>query len=82
MSLWRYTGEGEQGWADPISSKRIAVEPGIPLESQLRHFGDVIRHGTQPRCSGEEGLRTLQATMAVAEAVKRCEPVTFDCAST
>jgi len=78
MTLWRYTGEGEQGWEVPISSEQIEVEPGIPLKKELRNFCDVIRHGAPPRCSGEEGLKTLQATMAVAEAVHRCEPVTFD----
>ena len=78
MKLWRYTGEGEQGWEDPISSERFDVTPGIPLENQLRNFCDVIGHGALPRCSGEEGLKTLQTTMAVAEAVRRGEPVTFD----
>ena len=78
MKLWRYTGEGEQGWADPISSEQIDVAPGLPLESQLRHFCDVIRHGALPRCSGEEGLKTLKAAMAVAVAAGRGEPVTFD----
>ncbi len=78
MTLWRYTGEGEQGWATPISSEHIDVEPGIPLEKELRNFYDVIRHGALPRCSGEEGLKTLEATMAVAEAVRRSKPVAFD----
>jgi predicted dehydrogenase len=78
MTLWHYTGEGEQGWADPISSEKVDVEPGVPLESQLHNFCDVVRNGALPRCSGKEGLKTLQTTMAVAEAVRRGEPVTFD----
>ena len=78
MTLWRYTGEGEQGWEVPISSEHIDVEPGVPLEKELRNFCDVIRHGALPRCSGEEGLKTLEATRAVAEAVRRSKPVAFD----
>ena len=78
MTLWRYTGEGEQGWEEPISSEQIEVEPGVPLKKELRNFCDVIRHDDMPRCSGEEGLKTLKTTMAVAEAVRRCEPVAFD----
>ncbi len=78
MIRWRYTGEGEQGWADPISSEQIDVPPAVPLENQLRNFCDVIRHGALPRCSGEEGLKTLRTTMAVADAVRRGEPVAFD----
>lgn len=78
MTLWRYTGKGEQGWECPISNEKIVVVPGIPLVKELRHFCDVIRQGSLPRCSGEEGLKTLKTTMAVADAVRRCEPVTFD----
>ena len=75
MTLWRYTGEGEQGWETPISSEQIDVAPGVPLEKELRNFCDVIRHDALPRCSGEEGFKTLEATMAVAEAVRRSKPV-------
>ena len=78
MIFWHYSGQGEQGWADPISSEQIDVQPGVPLEGQLRNFCDVIRQGALPRCSGEEGLKTLRTTMAVANAVRRGEPVTFD----
>jgi predicted dehydrogenase len=78
MTLWRYIGEGEQGWETPISSEQIDVEPAVPLEGQLRHFCDVIRYDAEPRCSGEEGIKTLEATMAVAEAVRRCRPVAFE----
>ena len=78
MTLWRYTGEGEQGWETPISSEQIDVEPGVPLQKELRNFCDVIRHDALPRCSGEEGLKTLEATMAVAEAVRRSKPIAFD----
>ena len=75
MILWQYTGEGEQGWATPISSERIEVEPTVPLVSQLRHFCDVVRHDAEPRCSGEEAIKTLETTLAVSEAVQRGKPV-------
>lgn len=78
MTLWRYTGEGEQGWATPISSEQIDVERTLPLVSQLRHFCDVVRSNIEPRCSGEEGIKTLETTLAVAEAVQRRKPVTID----
>ena len=77
MTLWRYTGEGEHGWEIPISSEQIDVEPTAPLVNQLRHFCDVLRYDAEPRCSGEEGLKTLEATMAVSEAVRRCKPIAF-----
>lgn len=77
MIRWHYTGVGEQGWGDPISSDRMGVKPAIPLEGQLRHFCDVIRSGASPRCSGEEGLKTLEATMAVVEAMRTGNPVSL-----
>ncbi|MBL0716322.1 MAG: Gfo/Idh/MocA family oxidoreductase [Desulfosarcina sp.] len=78
MTLWRYTGQGKQGWGDPISNERTGVERTIPLERQLRHFCDVVRNGAAPRCSGTEGMKTLEATMAVAEAVRTGAPITLN----
>ena len=77
MTFWRYTGEGEQGWGSPISREKIDVERTLPLVSQLRHFCDVVHHDIEPRCSGEEGIKTLETTMAVAEAVRTFKPVTL-----
>ena len=78
MTLWRYTGEGEQGWSEPISHQRTAVDRTIPFERQLQHFCDVIRNGAPPRCPGEEGIKTLEATMAVRESVRTGAPVIFN----
>jgi predicted dehydrogenase len=75
MTLWRYSAGGEPGWSIPISHEQIDVEPAVPLVNQLRHFCDIVRHDAQPRCSGEEGIKTLEVTMAVAEAVRRRQPV-------
>jgi predicted dehydrogenase len=75
MRLWRYTGEGEQGWSDPISHEHAVVEQSIPLERQLQHFCDVMRNGVASRCSGEEAIKTLEATMAVRDSVRTGAPI-------
>jgi predicted dehydrogenase len=77
MTIWRYIGEGEPGWSRPISHERTTVERTIPFERQLQHFCDMIRHGAVPRCSGQEAIKTLQATMAVREATSTGAPVTL-----
>ena len=77
MTLWRYTGTGEQGWTVPITSEHIEVETTVPIEHQLRHFCDVVRNDASPRCSGEEGLKTLEATISLAETVRTGVPVTL-----
>lgn len=76
MTLWYYSGESEPGWEVPIVHERIEVERTIPFESQLRHFCDVVRKGVAPRCSGEEGLKTLETTLAASKAMHTGIPVT------
>jgi len=79
MILWQYTDKDRAGWEVPISSERIDVERTIPLENQLRHFCDVVRHDAEARCPGEEGLKTLEAALAVLEAARRGVPITLSC---
>ena len=76
MTLWHYPDAGEQGWETPISHERITVERTIPFESQLRHFCDVVRKGIEPGCSGEEGVKTLETTLAASKAMHTGVPVT------
>jgi predicted dehydrogenase len=75
MTIWRYTGGSEQGWSDPISHKRTVVERTVPLKRQLQHFCDVIDNGVAPRCSGQEGIKTLEAAMAVRESASTGKPI-------
>jgi len=75
MTIWRYAGEGEHGWSDTISLEGIAVQGSIPFERQLQHFCDVIRNGTPPRCSGQEGMKTLETTMAIRASADSGQPV-------
>ena len=77
MILWKYAGEGEQGWGEPISSEKINIEHTVPIADQLRHFCDVIRNEALPRCSASEAIKTLETTMAIKQAVQKCEPVTL-----
>jgi len=69
MVVWRYKGEGEQGWGDPISSERYGVRESPPLVNQLRHFCEMIRNDVPSRCSGEEAIKSLQAINAVIHAM-------------
>jgi hypothetical protein len=44
---------------------------------QLRHLRAVAEGRETPLCSGLDGLRTLQATLAVHEAARSQGPVTL-----
>ena len=46
-----------------------------PYTAQLLHFAAVIRGEEAPLCSALDGLRTLQATLAVLEAATAGAPV-------
>jgi predicted dehydrogenase len=74
MTLWSYRGK-EQGWGRPVFSETIEVSQFAPLDEQLRHFCDVVEKGTPPRCSGEDALKTLEATLAIGESARLGLPV-------
>jgi predicted dehydrogenase len=67
LTLWTQTG-GEPDWNRPVEARRIDIPAIDPYVAQLDHFRDVIR-GVAPSIQPvEDGLRTLVATLAVAEA--------------
>ena len=63
LDLWRY--EGARGWHEPLSVTRVPYEPGDPYAEQLRHLRAVAVDGVEPLCSGLDGLRTLEVTLAI-----------------
>jgi predicted dehydrogenase len=70
LELWRYRKDhgAAQGWHDPITMERTAVHTACPFAEQLRHLAAVLQGDEDPVCSAFDGHRTLQATLAVAEA--------------
>jgi predicted dehydrogenase len=78
LSLWHYTGE--RHWHRPITREQTTahtVGPGAdPYTRQLQHFAAVIRGEEAPLCSALDGLRTLEATLAVLEAARTGRSVT------
>ncbi|MVW90234.1 gfo/Idh/MocA family oxidoreductase [Pseudomonas sp. PB101] len=63
LELWRY--RDNPGWQDAITVERSVPHIGCPYAEQMRHFCAVIEGLEQPVCSAEDGLRTLEATLAV-----------------
>ena len=75
LEVWEYrTGKG---WHDPLTAERTALHTGCPYTEQLRHFRAVIDGAEAPVCSALDGLRTLQATMAVHAAAASGAVVTL-----
>lgn len=75
LNLWRY--RETRGWHEPLTRERTAVHWGDPYAEQLRHLRAVAEGIETPVCSGLDGLRTLQATLAVHEAARTGQPVSL-----
>ncbi len=65
-----FTYRGKRGWHDPLTQERTPVHRQDPYVEQLRHLRAVAEGREAPVCSGADGLRTLQATLAVHEAAR------------
>jgi predicted dehydrogenase len=75
LEFWNY--RGEKGWESPLTVERTALHPGCPYVEQLRHFAALVAGEESPVCSAEDGLRTLQATLAVTAAAASGQVVSF-----
>ncbi|CAM4291936.1 Gfo/Idh/MocA family protein [Kerstersia similis] len=76
LELWEY--RGQPGWHEPLTMTRTAPHLGHPYDEQLRHFAAVIDAQEIPVCSGEDGLRTLQVTLAVGRAASSGDRVELE----
>ncbi len=69
-------GDGEQHPGIPaIESERRTFDQGDALLSEIRSFVDAVRNGKPPVVSGEDGLRALEAALAISDKLTREEPV-------
>jgi predicted dehydrogenase len=73
LALWRHPGK--RGWHEPLACERTMVHRRDPYVEQLRHLRAVAEGREAPVCSGEDGLRTLQAALAVGRAAREQRPV-------
>ena len=73
LSLWHY--RGERSWHAEITREQTVALRADPYTEQLLHFAAVVLGEEAPLCSALDGLRTLQATLAVLEAATAGAPV-------
>jgi predicted dehydrogenase len=76
LEYWSY--KGPRSWHAEISKEQTQVHKADPYTAQLQHFAAVIAGTEAPLCSALDGLRTLQATLAVSEAAISGQAVTLD----
>ena len=68
LDYWHYR-EGK-GWHDELTEERTALHFGDPYAEQMRHFRAVMEGKETPVCPAEDAMRSLEATLAVAEAAR------------
>jgi predicted dehydrogenase len=66
LALWTY--RGERSWHAELTREQTVVHRTDPYSAQLAHFAAVIEGREAPLCTAQDGLRTLQATLAVLQA--------------
>ncbi len=70
-----YADPDKKGWQYPLTTEVLNIQKADPYPRQIEHFCRVILGEEKPRTSGEDGLRTLEVTMALAESGRTGLPV-------
>jgi predicted dehydrogenase len=66
LALWNYPGE--RSWYAELTKSQSFVHQGDAYTRQLQHFKAVIEGREPPLCTALDGLRTMQALLAVVDA--------------
>ena len=72
------TAVGAPSWVEPMAERTIAAPACDPLQRQLRHFAAVIRRTEAPLVNARDATRTLQVTLAIAQAAASGRAVRCD----
>jgi predicted dehydrogenase len=68
LDYYNYRDVVEPGWRSDRNADVLVAESADTYLRQIGHFARVIRREKAPLVSGLDGVRTLQATLAVKEA--------------
>jgi predicted dehydrogenase len=75
MDFWSHPEGRRLGWRGKIEHKKVPIEPGDALARQLTHFCRVMRGEEKPLISGEDGLHSLAAVLALSASAERNAPI-------
>ena len=68
LTLWHHPGA--QSWWAPISKENLALEPADALAVQFNHFLDGVAGRAAPAVTGEDGLASRAAVLAIKDAAE------------
>jgi predicted dehydrogenase len=70
-----YADPAKTGWNHPITEQGYKLNREDPYVKEFSHFCRVIQGKEIPRISGEDGKRTLEATLAIQRSGETGQPV-------
>jgi predicted dehydrogenase len=70
-----YADPVKTGWNYPITEQGYKMDREDPYIKEFRHFCKVVQGKEVPRISGEDGKRTLEATLAIQKSGETGQPV-------
>ncbi len=70
MDLFYYLDD-HYGWTEPLQRKHYPLGRPDPATATLEHFADLCTGTeTEPRCTGESALQTLQVVKALIKSAE------------
>jgi predicted dehydrogenase len=78
MTVHKYPVGTPASWFTPMQVESLAFDQLDPLEVQLAHFLEVIKHQTPPLVSAQNGLDNLIAVNAIIESAKTGQRVRIE----
>ncbi|MDN5842068.1 MAG: Gfo/Idh/MocA family oxidoreductase [Alcaligenaceae bacterium] len=75
LDIWRY--HEKKSWHAPLTQERSTPHLGNPYAEQLHHFAAMIDGRESALCSSLDGMRTLEATLAIHQAALTGQTVTL-----
>jgi predicted dehydrogenase len=78
LEYYNYSGVAEPGWRSGLNAETLVAANEYTYLRQIEHFARVIRREDEPLVSGLDGVRTLQATLAVKDAAATGQTVILD----
>ena len=74
---YTYPEKAGDGRFPKLVEQRVEVEPQLPLNAELAHFVECVRHKRKPLVTGEDGLLAVQVAQQVrrkiAESIQNAE---------
>jgi len=78
LEYYNYRGVAEPGWRSDLNAETLVAATGDTYLRQIEHFARVIRREDEPLVCGLDGVRTLQATLAVKDAAATGQTVILE----